>query len=131
VDRLAEVGELFAPLPVLTAPLQDDEVTGLDRLARHASQLFEGIEPDAVLSTAPRIRFEPEDGGYRVEIPLPHASAGQLDVAKIDDQLVIETGTRRRSLPLPRRIANMELSRATQRDGALVAYLTTPPRSGA
>ena len=30
VERLAEVEELFAPLPVLTAPLQDDEVTGGD-----------------------------------------------------------------------------------------------------
>jgi arsenite-transporting ATPase len=131
VDRLAEVEELFAPLPVLTAPLQDDEVTGLDRLARHASQLFDGVEPDAVLSTAPRIRFAAESGGYRVEIPLPHASAGQLEVAKIDDQLVIETGTRRRSLPLPRRIANLEFSRATQREGVLVAHLTIPPGSGA
>ncbi len=122
VERLAEVEELFAPLPVLQAPLQDDEVTGLDRLAQHADRLFGAVEPDAVLCTAPRIRFEAEDGGYRVEVPLPHTESRQLDVAKIDDELVIETGTRRRCLPLPRRIAHLELSHAKQQDGSLVVY---------
>jgi arsenite-transporting ATPase len=124
VERLAEVKELFAPLPVLTAPLQDDEVTGLDRLAQHANRLFGEVEPDAVLSNAPRIRFEAESGGYRVEIPLPHAGSRQLEVARIDDELVIETGTRRRSLPLPRRIAHLDLSRVKQRDHSLVVHFT-------
>jgi len=122
VERLAEVERLFAPLPVLTAPLQDDEVTGLDRLAQHADRLFGAVEADAVLCTAPRIRFQAEKGGYRVEVPLPHTASRQLDVAKIDDELVIETGTRRRCLPLPRRIAHLELSHATQRDGSLVVH---------
>jgi arsenite-transporting ATPase len=124
LERLAEVEELFAPLPVLTAPLQDDEVTGLDRLADHADQLFGAVEPDAVLSTAPRIRFETEDGGYRVEVPLPHAGSGDLDVVKIDEELVIGTGTRRRSLLLPRRIAHLELSQAKLRDDSLVVHFT-------
>jgi arsenite-transporting ATPase len=126
-ERLAEVKELFAPLPVLTAPLQDDEVTGLDRLAEHASRLFGAVAPDAVLCAAPRIRFEAEKGGYRVEVPLPHAESRQLEVAKIDDALVIGTGTRRRSLPLPRRIARLELSRASLRNHSLVAHFTSTP----
>jgi hypothetical protein len=124
LERLTEVEELFAPLPVLAAPLQDDEVTGLDRLAQHASRLFGGVEPDALLCTAPRIRFEAESGGYRVEVPLPHAGSRRLDVAKVDDELVIETDTRRRSLPLPRRIAHLELSRARQRGDSLVVHFT-------
>ena len=124
LERLAEVEALFAPLPVLTAPLQDDEVTGLDRLAEHANRLFGAVEPDAVLSTAPQIRFEAENGGYRVEMPLPHVGSGDLEVAKIDDELVIGTGTRRRSLPLPRRIAHLELAQAKLRDDWLVVHFT-------
>jgi len=127
VERLAEVEETFAPLPVLTAPLQDDEVTGLERLAEHADRLFGAVEPDAVLSTAPRIRFERENGGYRVEVPLPHAGSQDLDVAKIDDELVIGTGTRRRLLPLPRRIAHLELSRAKLQGDLLVVHFTAAP----
>jgi arsenite-transporting ATPase len=121
-ERLAEVEDLFAPLPVLTAPLQDDEVTGLDRLARHADRLFAEVTPEAVLSNAPRIRFKAEAGGYRVEVPLPHAASQELDVAKVENELVIQTATRRRSLALPRRIAHLELSRATLRDHALVVH---------
>jgi arsenite-transporting ATPase len=124
VERLAEVEELFAPLPVLKAPLQDDEVTGLDRLAQHANRLFGTVEPDAVLCTSPPIRFEAEGDGYRMEVPLPHAGSRRLDVAKIDDELVIETGTRRRSLPLPRRIAHLDLSQAKQREHSLVVHFT-------
>jgi arsenite-transporting ATPase len=123
-ERLAEVEELFAPLPVLTAPLQDDEVTGLDRLAEHANRLFGNVEPDAVLSTAQRIRFQAENGGYRVEVPLPHAGSQDLEVAKVDDELVIGTGARRRSLPLPRRIAHLELSQAKLRGDSLVVHFT-------
>lgn len=121
-ERLAEVEEIFAPLPILTAPLQDDEVTGLDRLAQHADRLFGSVEPDAVLSTAPQIRFEAEDSGYRMEVPLPHAGSRPLDVAMVDDELVIETGTRRRSLPLPRRIAQLELTQVKRRDHSLVVH---------
>jgi arsenite-transporting ATPase len=130
VERLAEVEELFAPLPVLTAPLQDDEVTGLDRLALHADRLFGAVEPDAVLSDAPRIRFAAENGGYRMEIPLPHAGSQQLDVVKIDDDLVVTTATRRRCLPLPRRIAHLELSRANLRGRSLVAHFTAAAGDG-
>jgi arsenite-transporting ATPase len=123
-ERLAEVEERFAPLPVLKAPLQDDEVTGLDRLAEHANRLFGAVQPDAVLCTAPQIRFKAEKGGCRMEVPLPHARSGELDVAKIDDQLVIGTGRRRRSLPLPRRIAHLELSQAKLQDDTLVVHFT-------
>jgi hypothetical protein len=45
-------------------------------------------------------------------------------VVKIDDELVIGTGTRRRSIPLPRRIAHLELSRAKLRDDWLDVHFT-------
>ena len=37
-ERLAEVGELFAPLPVLRAPLAPDEVVGAAALAAHGAR---------------------------------------------------------------------------------------------
>jgi len=40
---------------------------------------------------------------------------------------VIGTGTRRRSLLLPRRIARLELSRASLRSHSLVAHFTSAP----
>jgi arsenite-transporting ATPase len=59
-ERRREVEECFAPHPLLVAPLQDDEVTGLERLSRLGAQLFGGLEPGALLSRAERVRFERE-----------------------------------------------------------------------
>ena len=108
-ERKREVEEFFAPLPVLFSPLQDDEATGLERLSRQGACLFGEYEPDAVLSVAPRVRFEREGDGYRASVPMPGASLDRLDVAKIDDELTITTGVRRRVLKLPRSIALLDL----------------------
>jgi hypothetical protein len=51
-ERLAEIESWFSPLPVFRAPLQDDEVVGLERLAAHGRALFGDTAPDAVLSRA-------------------------------------------------------------------------------
>jgi arsenite-transporting ATPase len=109
VERLREVEALFAPLPVLQAPLQDDEVTGLERLAAHGAELFGERAPEAVLSRTPRIQFEREAEGYVVSLPLPNADPAQLDLVKVDDELVVRAGPLRRSLLLPRRIAPLDL----------------------
>ena len=111
-ERRREVEALFAPLPVLTAPLQEDEVTGAERLARLCGRIFERVEPDAVLCQAPRIHFERDGDAYLAVLPLPGARADELDVAKVDDDLIITTPSRRRTLKLPRRIASLGLSGA-------------------
>jgi arsenite-transporting ATPase len=120
-ERLAEVAEAFAPLAILRAPLQEDEVTGHDRLAHHGELLFAGHEPDAVLSRPRRVRFAKDGEGYRADVPLPHAALDRLDVAKLADELLITTGERRRALPLPRRIAALDLVGARLEGGVLVA----------
>lgn len=123
VERLREVEESFAPLPVLCAPLQDDEVIGLARLSRHGHGLFAKHDPDARLCDTPGVEIERDaqrKGGYRARVPLPHVRGDELDVAKLDDQLVITLRGRRRSLRLPRRLAALALAQAKLEDGALV-----------
>lgn len=126
-ERREEVAELFAPLPLLAAPLQDDEVVGIPRLRAQGRTLFASVRPDAVLCRAPGTRFRPAaDGGYRATLPLPHARSEDLDVAKLDDQLVIRSGGRRRALPLPRRLARLDLAGAKLEKGRLVVRLAAP-----
>ncbi len=119
-ERCAEVEAAFAPLPVLRAPLQEDEVTGVAALAAHGEALFGGHAPGAVLARAPRVRFRKEGDGYRAEVPLPHAERESLDVAKLADELLITTGARRRALALPRRIAALDLAGARLEPEGLV-----------
>jgi arsenite-transporting ATPase len=125
-ERRREIEERFAPLPVLEAPLQDDEVTGLERLAAHGRQLFATSAPDALLCEAPRLRFARDGAGYVAIIPLPHVDAGALDVAKLDDDLVVSTPARRRRVRLPRRLAALSLAEARLDAGSLVVRFEKP-----
>ena len=122
-ERLAEVTESFAPLPILRSPLARDEVVGAAALAAHGASLFGDADPAALLCTAPRLAFERGDGEYRVALPLPHASADALDVAKLDDALLVRTGNRRRAIPLPRKLAPLALVGAKLDAGRLVVRL--------
>jgi arsenite-transporting ATPase len=127
-ERRHEVARLFAPLPVLAAPLGEDEVTGLEQLTAHGERIFADVEPDAVLSEAPRVRFMRDGADYLAIVPLPNADPHHLDVAKVDDELTITTGTRRRSLKLPRRFVPLYLT-AARLDGSSmqIAFSRDPP----
>jgi len=119
-ERLAEVEAAFAPLPVLRAPLRDDEVIGLAALARHGAELFGRRDPTARLQCGSRLRFRHDAEGLRLELPLPHAEAGALHVAKRHDELWIAAGSLRRSLRLPRALARASLATAQLAAGTLV-----------
>jgi arsenite-transporting ATPase len=119
-ERCQEVEEAFAPLPVLRSLLREDEVVGIPDLLQHGAEIFADADPAARLSTSPRVRFERHAGGYRVHLPLPLASADGLDVAVVEDDLIVRAGSRRRSLKLPPRIALLDLSEARLDGGELV-----------
>ena len=124
-ERQREVEALFAPHPVLVAPLQQDEATGLGRLSELGAQLFRGLEPEALLSSPERVRFERADGGYSVVLPLPNVDPEQVSVVKLEDELTVTAGARRRSLVLPRRMASLELAGARV-DGARLHVALRP-----
>ncbi|HXV36951.1 MAG TPA: ArsA family ATPase, partial [Myxococcota bacterium] len=79
-ERCREVEELFAPLALLRAPLLDDEATGCERLAELGRKLFEKGEPDDRLGRSERVRYGRDAAGYFAQIPLPNASADDVDV---------------------------------------------------
>jgi arsenite-transporting ATPase len=120
IERRREVEALFAPLPVLPALLDDDEVTGIERLAAHGRRIFAECEPGALLCELPRVRFGREGESCVAIVPLPNADAAGLDVVKVDDELIVTTASRRRVLVLPRRFAPLVLTGARLEEGELV-----------
>ena len=129
-ERLRLVESVFAPLPVLALGLQDDEATGLARLSALGGELFRDVEPDAVLSAPERVRFERAGEGYSVVFPLPNADPEQLAVAKVEDELTVRVGSKRRALVLPRRLARLDLAGARLVDGELRVALRRTNGSG-
>jgi len=129
-ERFLDVARLFAPLPVLSSPLAEDEVCGVDGLRAHGDVIFGDIAPEARLCNAPRVQFLREGPDYIAIVPLPNAEASEIDVVKVDDELSISTGSRRRSIKLPRRFVPLSLTSARLEGRAMrlsFAPDATPP----
>jgi len=109
----SEIEEYFAPVPVKRVPLFRREVLGTERLKELAAVLYPGSEdPLAVTRTEKPYTFAKRDGFYEVRLRLPFAVKGEIGLFKKGDELVVEVGTIRRHIGLPRTMAALEPSRA-------------------
>jgi arsenite-transporting ATPase len=129
-ERCREVEVVFAPLPVLHAPLLADQVTGCERLAELGRHLFAKAAPDEVLSKSPRVRFGRDETGYFVQIPLPNARGDDLDVVVVDEELIVTAGACRRFLRLPRRIAGRRVLNAKLEAQMLTVHFSLAASEG-
>ena len=112
-EILREIEEYFAPVQVKRVPLFSHEVLGRQRLEDLARVLYsEGEDPAAVIRTEKPYTFGKQDGVYEVRILLPFASKGEIGLFKKGDELVVEIGTFRRHIGLPRSMAALLPARA-------------------
>jgi arsenite/tail-anchored protein-transporting ATPase len=113
-DRvLQEIEEYFAPVPVRRVPLFAHEVLGKQRLQELARVLYdEGEDPSAVTRTERTYTFAKSDGVYQIRLLLPFAAKGEIGLFKKGDELVVEIGTLRRHIGLPRSMETLLPSRA-------------------
>jgi arsenite/tail-anchored protein-transporting ATPase len=110
---LHEIEEYFAPVPVKRVPLFAHEVLGKKRLEDLARVLYaEGEDPSAVTRTEKPYTFAKQNGTYEVRVVLPFATKGEIGLFKKGDELVVEIGTFRRHIGLPRSMAALMPARA-------------------
>jgi arsenite-transporting ATPase len=112
-ETLREIEEYFAPVPVKRVPLFAHEVLGRQRLEDLALVLYpDGEDPAAVTRTEKPYTFGKQNGVYEVRIHLPFASKGEVGLFKKGEELVVEIGTFRRHIGLPRSMATLSPARA-------------------
>jgi arsenite/tail-anchored protein-transporting ATPase len=110
---LEEIEEYFAPVPVRRVPLFAHEVLGKERLQELARVLYDiGEDPAAVTRTEKPYTFGKSDGVYEIRLLLPFAVKGEVGLFKKGDELVVEIGTLRRHIGLPRSMASLLPTRA-------------------
>lgn len=109
---LKEIEEYFAPVPVSRVPLFAHEVLGKHRLRELARVLYHDRDPAEVTRTEKPYTFGKTDGVYEVRLILPFAAKGEVGLFKKGDELVVEIGTLRRHIGLPRSMAALAPSRA-------------------
>jgi len=121
---LRELDEYFAPVPVRRVPLFSHEVLGPERLQEVAKVLYaEGEDPSAVTRTEKPYTFEKRDGRYEVKLRLPFATRGEVGLFKKGDELVVEIGTLRRHIGLPRFMATLVPARAKLENRVLIVEM--------
>jgi arsenite-transporting ATPase len=121
---LCEIEEYFAPVPVRRVPLFAHEVLGKQRLHDLAALLYPGEEdPSAVTRTERPYTFGKRDGIYEIRVLLPFAAKGEIGLFKKGDELVVEIGTLRRHIGLPRSMAMLQPSRANLKNGLLTVEM--------
>ncbi len=91
----------FDPLPILTAPLMDQEVVGLDMLRKLGEHLFAGKDPTEVFYHGSAQEVTREGKTRVLRVKLPFADASDISVLERGGELTIQTGHYRRNIILP------------------------------
>jgi arsenite-transporting ATPase len=121
---LREVEEYFAPVPVRRLPLFSHEVLGQQRLQEVARALYgDNEDPSAITRTEKPYTFAKQDGTYEVRLRLPFAVRGEVGLFKKGDELVVEVGTVRRHIGLPRFMATLVPGKAKLENRILVVEM--------
>ncbi len=121
---LCEIEEYFAPVPVKRVPLFAREVLGKQRLHDLAALLYPGGEdPSTVTRTEKPYSFEKRNGVYEIRVVLPFTTKGEIGLFKKGDELVIEIGTLRRHIGLPRSMGMLLPCRAKLEKGLLTVEM--------
>lgn len=126
-EALTEVGEAFAPLPLLRAPYFGEEVVGDTMLDRLGEQLFAGVEaPIAVLHDEIGERLELGDDEARLTLTLPFAQKGDVTLRQVGEELVVRIDGHTRTVLLPPALQDYRPASAALADGALTVTFDPP-----
>ena len=112
-ENLGFIGEAFGVLPVMKAPLFEQEMGGFDNLRRLADALYGERNPSEMMTRGHSHQIE-SDGqdGYYLIVPLPFAEKGDLDLYRSADELTLRVGPYRRNIVLPYALWNLDIENA-------------------
>jgi arsenite-transporting ATPase len=117
--HLEEIETGFSPVPTLRAHLDEKEVVGVDRLRRFGDRLYGEADPAVVLHRERPLRIESREGDYVLELELPFADQGDLELGRRHDELLVRVGPYRRALLLPDTLRGRNVVNATLSGGTL------------
>jgi arsenite/tail-anchored protein-transporting ATPase len=124
---LPDVIEDFAPVPVRTVPFFDREVVGPAGLREIGVALFGSEDPAGFFYRGRPYRVRTDAGMHILEVALPFTSREEVGLSRDGDELVIQVGTWRRTLVLPRALVNRPTTGAKMDDGILqIEFSSTP-----
>ncbi len=119
-ERLSEVNEGFAPVPILAAHYLEEEVIGPAMLDRLGGELFADLDPAAVMHAGLAREITSDNGLATLRIAVPFAERDEVSLKKVDQELVVSAGRERRTIILPPALARRTPAGARLEDGSLL-----------
>ena len=124
--HLDAVDSGFADVPRLRLRLFDDEMVGVERLRIMAAELYGDTDPIADYHAHSPFRVNEHDSGLVLEMDVPFADRGELDVYRQGSELYIRVGAYRRSFVLPDTLQRRVVEGAKLVDGILTIRFGDP-----
>ncbi len=107
--HLDTIRESFAPVPVFTSRLYEEEMVGQELLAELCREVYGEQDPSAILHADEPMRVRKDDDGRMIlELRLPYAE-DRFDLARKDDELIVTVGSYRRSILLPQSLRRRQV----------------------
>jgi arsenite-transporting ATPase len=122
----SQIEEGFSPLPILKAPLMEQEVVGLEMLERFGQALCDEGDPTELKYEGQAHEIRQEDGTYTLTLALPFTGKEEISLSQIGDELLIQVGSYKRSFILPRALLGLE-SQGARLDGDRLIVRFAPP----
>ena len=123
------VEKLFHPIPVRKAPFFEREMVGVERLRELAAALYDGTDPTQFFYRGRPYSVVRDNGTFLVSVDLPFTEKQNIHLSRHGDELVIDLGTWRRTLVLPRILVDAPTEGARFEEGTLKIRFGTPARS--
>ena len=125
-EHLESITESFAPVPVLTVPLYEQEMVGLEMLDRLGSDLYAEGEATAMLHDDDPIVVERAERGYRLRLRLPFTGKADVDLMRKGDDLFVKVGQYKRTITLPQALNRLEVDGASFDEDRLIVRFSDP-----
>jgi len=116
--ELSQIEQSF-PVPRFSAALQPIEPIGVPALRSLARELYGTRDPADLFSRSRPIRLEKRDGRTVLEVDLPNATPGEIDVAAHGSELLIRVRDFQRRISLPASLIGLPLAGVMLEKGVL------------
>ena len=115
--------ECFQALPIYEIPWYDEEVRGEAAIRRIAENVLlkqeKGRDVFESRIITKRESFTQNEQGYLLEVHLPYAEKGEIDLYQASTDVVIKIGNFKRNVPLPNILRSYVVTGAKLEDGIL------------
>ena len=118
-EHLGSIREAFSPVPVLTVPLYDREMIGVDLLDRLGTDLYGEHDPKDVLYKDEPVKVRKRGDGYVLSLRLPFTAKADLDLLRKGEDIHVKVGPYRRTFMLPSILSRLDIADAAFEEGRL------------